>query len=653
MDINYCKKQIERLATYKQITDIKQHITKQDKELIIKQADALMQQIFTFDKPWDMERCLIPYQFEKMDWDAQRNDDEEWCFMLNRMDYLNYLMLAGCVTNNQKYIEKGKNFILDWIASHQKIAPSASTRTLDTGIRIMNFMETLPYIYRAGVLRDDELEKIIISIHDQILYLKEQYLTKYTLSNWGSIQTCAILATMPLYLPDYQNHEIYQWAREEIETQFGIQVYDDGMQWEQSTMYHIEVLNYGMKALFYDRFYQHEELPVLKKQVEKLADALFYQATPEFQIETFGDSDRACIKDVMCRAASLYQNQIWKYAGFPQYDIESLYSFGVQEAIRYEVLPVTQPQKYIFDGEDSGMFTMRSSWSPKASFTMFTNGSLGSGHGHSDNLHVSLYHEGTPVLIDPGRYTYREDHPLRVILKSLPSHNSVLVDKKQSCLPSDSWGYHDFGIPCKNYVRHFKNTHYLEGSLISHDPLQLWTRKVIVIDPSIWMIVDEVKEDGKHQMESYFHVDPMMKATLYDDMIVLNGGTKLHMYYQGKAECHQRPCSLRYNERQTHEVITLKQDFQDQCIQITILCADNIQVTPVDILQNQDTPVSSDLACAYRFEISEKEAYTIGVFHKEIFKGKKICYCEEMPFHAKGIVVHEVDGKKELIRLRA
>ena len=142
---------------------------------------------------------------------------------------------------------------------------------------------------------------------------------------------------MPLFLQchfifrTYCENEIYKWARAEIETQFGIQVYDDGMQWEQSTMYHVEVLNYGMKALFYDRFYHNEELPVLKHQVEKLADALLYQATFDFHIETFGDSDRACIKDVMTRAASLYQNGVWKYGGYPQYDLESLYTFGVTE----------------------------------------------------------------------------------------------------------------------------------------------------------------------------------------------------------------------------------------------------------------------------------------------------------------------------------
>ena len=54
-----------------------------------------------------------------MDWNVQRNDDEEWCFMLNRMDYLNYLMLAGYLKDD-KNILKREALMFDWIDAHQK-----------------------------------------------------------------------------------------------------------------------------------------------------------------------------------------------------------------------------------------------------------------------------------------------------------------------------------------------------------------------------------------------------------------------------------------------------------------------------------------------------------------------------------------------------
>ena len=83
-----------------------------------------------------------------------------------------------------------------------------------------------------------------------------------------------------------------------------------------------------------------------------------------------------------------------------------------------------------------------------------------------------------------------------------------MIDDKAYCVPSDSWGYADFGLPLKNYVRHADNLHYLEGAMLGHNPLQVWVRKVIVIDPAIWMIVDEVKCDGAHEAHTRLHFDP-------------------------------------------------------------------------------------------------------------------------------------------------
>lgn len=656
MHITYCEKQLKRMIQKKQLSAIADFIHEEDRAHIIQKAHELMNKTFTFDKTWDMERCIIPYHFEEIDWNAQRNDDEEWCFMLNRMDYLSYLILAGVLSGEKRYYYMAKDLVLDWIAKHEVLQEEPSTRSLDTGIRIMNIMEMLPYLYASACIQQVELQAIIASISSQIHYLKKAYLTKYTLSNWGSIQICAILSCMPLYDENYEKSEIFRWAKEELNTQFAIQVYEDGMQWEQSTMYHIEVLNYGMKVLYYHQFYKLSLPEVVNKQVKKLCNALFYQVTPNWQIETFGDSDRVCIRDVFTRAASLFENGLWKYIGYPVYDVESLYSFGASYAFLYEGLAIEKPTQVTYDGEDSGMFTMRSSWDHMANFTMFTNGPLGSGHGHSDNLHVSIYRCGIPILIDTGRLTYREDHPLRVALKRMSAHNTLILDEKECSLPSDSWGYHDFGIPMKNYIRHVDGLHYAEGAYLGHDPLQVWVRKLIVLDCGIWLLMDEVKADGNHSMQSFFHADPKIAVTAHDKAYQLSSSDKkieMKLVSDGISKVETTPCSLRYNECLDHSRITFTKEFVKETTSFTYLCDRHVQVEEAAILQNGDTAVAKELAEAYKFNISEQESYTVAIFHKEIFKGKKIFYCEGMPFHAKCVVVHERDGVKKLIRLRA
>lgn len=652
--MNFVQQSLNFLAEHKKLAQTAHFIRPDAAKEIIAHADELMHQTFTFNKTWDMERCLTPYTLPVIDWNNHQNDDPEWCFMLNRMDYLDHLLLASLLTGDTAYADKAKEYILNWIAAHPTIVSEPSTRTLDTGIRVMNWMEALPYLSMLHVLTEDELTCITDSMLAQLQYLKENYLPKYKTSNWGSIQTCAIVSVLPFLRADFQTDPLYQWALDEMTLQFSIQVYPDGMHWEQSTMYHIEVLNYGMKAVHYMGLHLQPCPSVVKEQVYALAKALVGQLMPSGEIETFGDSDRVCARDVLSRAALLFDDPTFRFVGLDELDPESLYVLGVPAAQRYATLPASAPQSLHYDGEDSGMYTLRSSWDKDASFTMFTNGSLGSGHGHSDNLHLSVCYQGDPVLIDSGRFTYREDHPLRVQLKGMAAHNGVMIDDKAYCVPSDSWGYADFGLPLKNYVRHTDNLHYFEGAMLGHDPLQVWVRKVIVIDPAIWMIVDEVKCDGAHEAHSRLHFDPAVAVSpAGDHHRVTTPHTALTLTCPGTVSYTSEPCSLRYNEQQPHTVVHSKTAFTDSATLITTLCGDGITVQNAPVFQNLTEPTAPDFAQARKFILSPTESYTVAVYSKEIYRGKKVLSCEGMPYHAKCVVIHEKDGHKQLTVLKA
>lgn len=640
----YTKTNLLKLANDKQYEKMGAHLTLEDQQLILSKAKQLKENIFTFDKPWDMERCTTPYQLETLDFNTQKNDDEEWCFMLNRMDYLNYLILADVLENDHTYANHAKHFIMEWIAQHPVIKYEPSTRTLDTGIRLMNIFECLPYLYSQKIIDDDQLETIVENMQAQLKYLKHQFLNRYITSNWGSIQTCAIVSILPYFDEDYEQNPLFVWAYQEMIRQFNVQVYDDGMHWEQSTMYHIEVLNYGMKALHYLSPCKKDLDESFKHNVFALAKAVFLQATPSFEIETFGDTDRCNIQDVMTRAAALFKNKEFKWMGFDTFDLESLYTLGVTQLEQYLELEACQPTELCFDGDSSGMYCVRNNWTNDANFTMFTNGSLGSGHGHSDNLHFSIYHHGKPMLIDCGRLTYREDHPMRVFLKSMKAHNSVIVDDHEYCMPSDSWGYSNFGTPLKSYVNHKDGIHYYEGTILGNNPLSAWTRKMIVIDQGIWVIVDSMHQDGSHALTSRFHLDPSVS---YQDGQV---GT-LKFYAQEEMHIEHGVCSFRYNEPLDHEMICVEKSFTDHTNLFYSFYDEHFKIEPVQVFQDQ-VEADENIAFAKKFVLSESESYTVVIFNQEVYKGKKVLFAQGVPFHAKAVVIHEQNGKKELVRLR-
>lgn len=111
-----------------------------DTASIVSRADDVMRGVFYFTKPWDMERCATPFELPanpyEIDWCVVNNDDEEWCFMLNRMDYLEDLAAAFLVTGDVEYARHALDLVLAWVAAHPAIEPRLSTRTLDTGIRL-------------------------------------------------------------------------------------------------------------------------------------------------------------------------------------------------------------------------------------------------------------------------------------------------------------------------------------------------------------------------------------------------------------------------------------------------------------------------------------------------------------------------------------
>ena len=143
---------------------------KKENEKLIKTSDLLLNNTFIFDKVWDMERCLIPINLgDDIDWNFVGNDDEEWTFMLNRMGYLDTLILSFIYTKEEKYTLKAKYFILDWIKKHEEIKYSYSTRTLDTGIRVLNIYECACYLSKYNFIGEKEIQTIIDSSIEDVL----------------------------------------------------------------------------------------------------------------------------------------------------------------------------------------------------------------------------------------------------------------------------------------------------------------------------------------------------------------------------------------------------------------------------------------------------------------------------------------------------
>ncbi|WP_159648980.1 alginate lyase family protein [Erysipelothrix aquatica] len=587
------------------------------RESILTQAEDILDDIYYFVGTWDMERCATPYQLKGIDWDATPNGDDEWTFMLNRMTFMPTLINATVLTDDRRFITKAWDLIHDWIVAHPQIDERPSTRTLDTAMRLVHWYDAQKFFEYYGFV--DENQTVEVSMTMQLESLRTRYIPKYTLSNWGSIQTATII-----YLLGQRNRKddaLFQWALSELETQVAIQIYDDGLHWEQSTMYHVEVMMYLMKA------YKGHQVPWLYEGIEKMADALLMQRTPENKMEMFGDSDNSSLTGMFTYCGLYLQDG--RFLKFGDIETETYsYFYEHLELDGLHTHPI-DPQSMHFDGVASGMFTSRSSWDTDANFTLFTNGSLGSAHGHADNLHVSMIYKGDPVLIDSGRYTYREDDSKRMELKAMAAHNSVILDGYEASIPTGSWTYSKFVNPQKTYVHHIDNVHYYESGYdakgYSH------TRKLQIHDSGIWQIVDELHAKGTHTATIRWHLDPM--CTYRDGIITTKHHHSLAIQSDIPLQTEETEMSYHYNELTMHDVLIGSVAFEDHCILTTFLYPSDQTFEQSEIIQGAGTIADATVISAY--QIGD---LTFVMGHQEIIKGNKILYSAGRPFHAKAIV---------------
>ena len=658
-------------------------------EHLLHQAEDLMQNTFVFTDRWDMEPCAVPYTVPAGQWTHTPNGDPEWVFMLNRHDYLPKLWQAAVLTGEVRYRRKLIDSVMDWIASNPLTREGTpSTRTIDTGIRCMNWIQLLPFLLAEDALTDQEARTMIDSLSAQFANLRERYILKYTLSNWGVLQTtafCAGYAWMGQLLPP----GLEAWAWQELQTQLRLQILEDGAHWEQSPMYHVEVLNACVRLLTQLYAAQKAGLSLcqearfaldagtssperkagpgegagseagwLVRAVRVLSRHVLYTADPALMQLPQCDSDVTDVRDVLARAAALLSDAgIYRWGAGETLDMDSVWQLGAAGIAAFEAQRPQTPVRCSWNCPQSGTVTLRSDWTARANFTALKNSPLGSSHGHADQTHLTLYCQGKPFLVDSGRYTYREDDPLRTQLKAPAAHNVCVIDGQSGGTPDGSWNYSDYAEIIPHYFAEQGNAHFAEmtfhGSLRDGTPYQI-TRRLFVLDEGVWLSVQDVICPGKHQVKEYFHLaQGVTVQPCLEGMLLQNGDVQLKMYYEGQMECYQGVLSSCYNQKELAPLLVHQVEMQDRWTSCTLFAVPEYAVRPAAVYKlGEDTPQPAENVTALDLQAGQEKCWTLLVWNRENFRSGKVFRCHGQPVYGKAIALCDQDGRVKSIRLR-
>ncbi|MDR1538766.1 MAG: heparinase II/III family protein [Clostridiales bacterium] len=493
----------------------------------IAHADEIASGAFKFTARWDMEKTWTPVVFEKeIDWLHQPGDDPEWVYAFNRCRFWITLGQAYALTKNEKYAEAFVSQLLSWISSvkRSRQGTEKAWRTIEAGLRLEYWHKAI-WLFKGSEKIDDEIIEIFSeSVREHAEYLMDAWDSFHLMSNWGVLENHGLFFA-GVMLADGEKYRAEAARRMALE--ISIQIYRDGVHWEQSPMYHNEVLSCFLDVMILAKK-NGVKLPDIFDRIREMCIFDLYAKKPNSREIAMGDSDEIDQRDILAKAAFALKDPLLKFGGYESVDFDSLWDLGEEAVEGFKLLKSQAPKDMDHGFMDSGNFYFRSSWNSDATFLHFHCGALGAGHGHADQLHFDLFSRGEDILIDPGRFTYVFG-PDRIAFKEAKAHNVTIVDERDYYVCTDSWECRDLtrAVNRSFYADSFHG--YAEGGHLAYmNPEGIFAnRRVIFIKPDIVIIADEFYGAGTHRYKQHLH---------FNNSGALSGKGDKHSYLSEKVK---------------------------------------------------------------------------------------------------------------------
>ena len=273
-------------------------------ERILHIADLACDNTFIFTDKYEMERCTEEVRFDsKIDWNLIPFGDEEWCFAFSRHTFLLNLAKAYALTQDEKYRNAWIRLFEDF---YDNTEPGERCwRTLECGIRIENYLRSIEYFNDANPLPSEVMEKLKAVFSSHIEVLKAAHTAFHKLSNWGVLQDHGLLLAA-IYLDRKDDIKL---ALERLEEEVCLQTMNDGIHWEQSAMYHAEVLHALLDSVLAAQRNGIDLSGRLMSKTHLLALGMARNLRPDGRCYLSSDSDEIDFRDMVLEAAVLFRDK--------------------------------------------------------------------------------------------------------------------------------------------------------------------------------------------------------------------------------------------------------------------------------------------------------------------------------------------------------
>ncbi len=445
-------------------------------------ADDMLAHRFQFGEP---AHTFGP-QVEEIDWAFEL--DYEWTNSLNRCGFWTHTSNVYQGTGDTRYLREIEAELLHWIEScplppkpqegryfswQTWDCPAKITwRSLDSAIRLWKLCALVPVLCAdRDHVSDRACMNLLYSIWEHLDYLSDD---DWDGGNWLSTVNSSVLDATVAF-PEFSDSGSWlTFASSAFETNVMRDVRPDGKEIENSVGYVAFAYSSMFNVLKTLTERGVEVNPEVRRRLDLLQDFLAWCLFPDMTTPMIGDADQG--------GPGLLE-RTWPFFG--RQDIRYIITQGREG---------TRPAVASRQWEDSGWAVMRSDWDEgefeEALHLVFKASPVGP-HGHLDQLSLTLYAYGRPLIVDPGRCNYRAEGRR---FAATPYHNTVTVDGQDQA----------HGDATLERWESTESYDLVVGSHGLYDGVS-HRRTILFVKPRFFVVRDDLKAEGEHEYAARWH----------------------------------------------------------------------------------------------------------------------------------------------------
>lgn len=404
--------------------------------------------------------------------------------------------------------------------------------TMDVAIRATNWALALQRVRDASI-EEARWARAVGSLVAHGRFIRSHLENHYEVTSNHFLSNVVGLMAVARVLP--QHVEASEWltfSTAAVEQEIGIQVLDDGADFESSVPYHrlvtelffaaarmADAAGAPLSTSFRARLrLMHEFMAALLRPdglMPQIGDA------DDGRLHVFRGHDRQVPQDprhLFGPAAAMFGDRRFAELGGPEAVWDAAW-WGLEVPTTAARIP---PIDAFF--QDAGIAIRRDS---AGGYLAVTNGAVGTrgfgNHKHNDLLSFE-YHVGAhPIIVDPGSFVYTSDPEARNTMRSVVSHNTIAPEGVEQNTFNPEWLFRMFERASPEHLDYHAEPMLFRyaGRHRGYAELGLVVSRLFMWKPDVLEIRDTVDGDPERPvaLQWRFHLAPDVDATIVDGSV--------------------------------------------------------------------------------------------------------------------------------------